>query len=81
MRKFLVEHLTSEMEGQLLTGGRLPAGAYNLEVRPACTTRANEFDVLVDGVVVRHGLSKGRALKVAAMLRAAYREAWMGRQG
>ena len=77
MNAYFAPKLPPALRAQFLRGEVLPAGAYNLRLRPAVT--AGELDVLLDGAVFRSGLLRADALRVAAFVRAAALVDWSGR--
>jgi len=74
---YRIRALAPALVEQLLRGDVLPAGSYNIRLRPAAM--AGQFDVLVDGAVTRAGLHPSKAIRAVTLLRAAFLIDWSGR--
>jgi len=69
MKRYLAPELKGDLAGQLLRGDVLPAGNYNLRARQA---PSGNWELFVDGVAMRSGLTEAGVLRVAAHLRESF---------
>lgn len=77
LHQYRIDELAPSLQQLLLNGERLPAGNYDLSLKPS--QHAEFFDVHLDGACLRAGLARAEALRCCALLRAALLVRWNGK--